>query len=398
VSPAAPVDFSTVDYIWVSHEHPDHFNFPTLKGIPDHEKKRIRILYQRHASPRIVEAFKELGFRNVTELPLYRWVKLTPDLEVLCGSVGVMDSFLALRNGDECVLNLNDCVLNEAQRHYVKRLVGKVSLLFIQFSFANWVGNDHDQLGDANRKRRDLEKSIAIFNPELTIPFASFVYFCNEENCRQNAWMNTPETIARLGLKGVQFMYPGDEWDSKLRTFQSDAAVERYMKDYAVTKIDPRPQAVEVSRISEAVEKCFSQSRKKWVHRLFTRKIPPLTIYLHDINKVLLANPSEGSHSIVEATPELADNARFVMCSQAAWFLFAFPWGAGTTAVSAMYLDRQYSASGTHPFFKWQGRLSTEVLELRGLRTGWRTARFWWAKRWEVLYRFRGGPAADDLS
>jgi UDP-MurNAc hydroxylase len=34
VSPPNPPSFSTVDYTWISHEHPDHFNFPSLKSVP----------------------------------------------------------------------------------------------------------------------------------------------------------------------------------------------------------------------------------------------------------------------------------------------------------------------------------------------------------------------------
>jgi L-ascorbate metabolism protein UlaG (beta-lactamase superfamily) len=57
LSPAYEVDYRTLDYLFVSHEHPDHFNLPTLKSIPSEEKKRIRVLYQRHTSPRLVNAW-----------------------------------------------------------------------------------------------------------------------------------------------------------------------------------------------------------------------------------------------------------------------------------------------------------------------------------------------------
>src|ERR687888_1869638 len=65
LSPAAPVSFSDVSYIWISHEHPDHFSISTLKKIPATDKQRIKVLYQHHASPRITKAIKDLGFTNV---------------------------------------------------------------------------------------------------------------------------------------------------------------------------------------------------------------------------------------------------------------------------------------------------------------------------------------------
>ncbi len=221
LSPSSPPAFSTVDYIWISHEHPDHLSFPSLKGIPDSDKSRIKVLYQRHASPRVVDSILKLGFSHVIELPQYRWFRLGRDLEVFCGSVWSMDSFLAVRDrvSKECLLNLNDCVLNVDQLRYIKHRIGNVSMLFTQFSFAQWVGNDCDEDHGAERKIEQLTQQIEVFKPEFTVPTASFVYFCNEENCRMNHWMNTPDSIARLKLKGVNFMYPGDEWDSDSRTF-----------------------------------------------------------------------------------------------------------------------------------------------------------------------------------
>src|SRR5919109_1623232 len=86
------VNYKNIDYILITHEHPDHFSIPTLKSIAEEEKRKIKILYQEHASKRIVNAFYELGFKQVIELPLYRWTKLPEGIELYCGSVGSMDS------------------------------------------------------------------------------------------------------------------------------------------------------------------------------------------------------------------------------------------------------------------------------------------------------------------
>ena len=34
-----------VNYIWISHEHPDHFNIPTLRSLPTSFKERVVILF-----------------------------------------------------------------------------------------------------------------------------------------------------------------------------------------------------------------------------------------------------------------------------------------------------------------------------------------------------------------
>ena len=53
VSPADGVAWEKINYIWISHQHPDHLNFPTLKSIDKLERQKIEVLYQKHASERI---------------------------------------------------------------------------------------------------------------------------------------------------------------------------------------------------------------------------------------------------------------------------------------------------------------------------------------------------------
>jgi L-ascorbate metabolism protein UlaG (beta-lactamase superfamily) len=46
--PAAMDDslFDEIDYVFISHEHPDHFHIPTLRSLTESFKKLITILYQ----------------------------------------------------------------------------------------------------------------------------------------------------------------------------------------------------------------------------------------------------------------------------------------------------------------------------------------------------------------
>ena len=42
-----PGDFEGVDYIWFSHEHPDHFSPPDLRSIPERIRSNITILFKK---------------------------------------------------------------------------------------------------------------------------------------------------------------------------------------------------------------------------------------------------------------------------------------------------------------------------------------------------------------
>jgi hypothetical protein len=386
-TPPPPVDYSTIDYIFISHEHPDHFHFPTLKSIPEAERKRISILYQRHASARMVEAIARLGFQNILELPLYRWKALAPNVKVLCGSVGSMDSFLAVRDSDACMVNLNDCVLNPLQLQYIARLIGSIDVLFTQFSFANWVGNDHDELHGAEVKRQTLAQQIQILKPKFTVPSASFVYFCNEENARMNAWVNTPESIDAMQLPGVNFMYPGDIWSSANAKFENRRAVERYTEDFSQQTIDPTPKVKTLEEISTAFDK-FSQALRQRYPASVLKGVDPLSIHIHDLGLVLTADVRDGSLRTVSATESNSAATRFVMCSQVVWFLFNFPWGAGTVEVSGMFLDRERAKQGMAPIFRLQNLLATEVLMFTNPTQIVRTLRFFFDKKFELAARF----------
>lgn len=92
---SAPVDFDHIQYIYISHEHPDHFNFATLKKIPLAQKQKISILYQNHASKRLNKVLEKMGFKEIISLPLYKWHSIGK-IRFYCGSVGSMDSFLAV--------------------------------------------------------------------------------------------------------------------------------------------------------------------------------------------------------------------------------------------------------------------------------------------------------------
>jgi len=59
---AISTNLQGVTHIWMSHEHPDHLHFPTLKAIPNEQKAQITLLYQEHFSSRMCRALSNLGF------------------------------------------------------------------------------------------------------------------------------------------------------------------------------------------------------------------------------------------------------------------------------------------------------------------------------------------------
>ena len=387
LSLAAVVPWERINYVWISHQHPDHLHFPTLRSVAPQHGKRLIMLYQKHASQRIPMALHGLGYSNVQELKLNRWTSLRRGLEVMCGSVGSTDSWIAIRAEGITLLNLNDCMIAPGHLEYISKLVGKVTVLLTQFSFASWIGNHADELGEIKAKIEDLRYRVAFLKPDMTIPFASFIYFCSQENSWMNEFAVTPRRVAELGLPGVNFMYPGDEWDSDVRTCRSAEAVDKYMNDISRPKtIDPTPQPVSMEALQQAADRTLRRVRLRF-GRFVVSRIKPFSIYLHDLDKVLLINPG-GRCEAQNATTATRDGARFVMCSQMAWYAFAYAWGWGAMENAGMFFDRRFK--DPNPLAFCLNILATGWLSFANMRQAGRTVEFLWAKRRELPYRIWG--------
>jgi UDP-MurNAc hydroxylase len=395
-SPSARVPLERVQFIWISHQHPDHLHFPTLKAIPETERRRMTILYQRHSSPRVVESLQKLGFGNVIELPQYRWKTLRPGFEVLCGCVGATESFLAVKSEGECVLNMNDCVCTDSTLRYIRRLVGQPTLFFTQFSTARWVGNRADETGAVAQKMRELKYGILTLKPEATVPFASFAYRCNYENEWMNQFGMTPARLMEMNLPGVNFMYPGDVWDSAERKFRTPEAVAKYEADFKNLAIDPVPPSVDQDKIRLAVNKLLAALRKRF-SKIVLSRIEPFQIYTHDTNMVFTINPAAGTCQSREATREGAANARYAMCSQVAWYTFTCPWGWSVLEGNATFIDREFKVKGENKLWKrCVTKLESDDLWFDSSARFVRTLGFLWGKKSEILCRFLGKPVSEE--
>lgn len=395
-SPSFQVPYERVEHIWLSHEHSDHFNFPTLKAIPEAERRRITFLHQKHSSPRVIDAVRKLGFEKIVELPQYGWVTLKPDFEIFCGCVGTMDSFFVVRTEGECVLNLNDCICTDSEIQYIRRLTGKPSVLLTQFSIAEWIGNHADEIDAVRQKMREFKYSVLAFQPEFTIPFASFGYWCNQENSWMNRFMITPAQVQAMNLPGVNFMYPGDVWDSAVRKFRSEEAVERYMKDLENLQIDPTPPPVHAETIRSAVDSLLQAMRKRF-SKLVLGRIEPFAIYTHDTNQVFTIYPGECRCEVREATPESAEQARYVMCSQVAWYTFAYTWGWNVAQGGVAYVDRQFKEKGENQFWRrCVTELSTDIFRFDSPNRFFRTLEFLWRRKFEIFHHLFGKRISDE--
>ena len=207
-------DYDAIDYLWISHEHADHFNVPTLRSLPDSFKARVTVLFQKLNSQKVTNALGKFGFRNFITLPHRKWVRLTDSTEVACHQSGSMDSTLSVRADGRLAVNVNDCQLSESDCQALAKDVGAPDLVLTQYSLAGYTGMaDRPRFARASAQRH-LNK-VAMIHRELgagvTIPFASHAYFCTEDNRFINDYANRPGDVARrLAHEGLEtvVLYP----------------------------------------------------------------------------------------------------------------------------------------------------------------------------------------------
>ena len=328
IAPAAPPDYSTIAYLWISHEHPDHFHIPSLKAMPAEFKERVTVLFQRSSDHhKMVAAFRRLGFGKVELLPHGKWVRLSEGLEVLCYQSRQIDSALAVRSPSGVVLNLNDCDFDPTDLAQLRKLVGEPDVLLNQFSLAGFDGLEEALPAVSARILDDMVAAHRALAAKVTVPFASFAYFCCEDNAFINRYANTPRAVAeRFRSEGLelQVLAPGQtlgeerdalmEWDSSYRSVGLRAS--------------PSAQAVGLTEIEEA----FNHRCDKIIeyHGIWARLLRPVVVKAGQLGHLKLDFAAR-SLSQTEDEPHLAIEP------QPLHFMLKHDFGLQTLGVSGRY-------------------------------------------------------------
>lgn len=330
--------YGTIDHLFISHEHPDHLHFPTLKTLPADFKERVTVLFQENNSDKVFKALDKLGFRNYITLPHDRIVRLTEKTEVYCYQAGTMDSALGVKTPEATVLNLNDCEVNTKDCRRMLRSLGKIDVVLNQFSIAGYSGfrEREDHLPDQARNvlKKMLSNHVDL-GAKATIPFASFIYFSSEDNRYINEYGNKPADAYRFfGDNGqrMDVLYPGDVY--KIGSEHDSApALERFDNIYREEPSLPFDVAktVPLEEISSAFDKLTAELHDRFP-KLLLRFLKPVVVEIPDLEKTITFSIKDRTlQESAEGDPDL------VIKSQPLHFGFAFPYGIQTLGVSARY-------------------------------------------------------------
>tara|TARA_Y100000996_G_scaffold409406_1_gene389996 strand:+ start:880 stop:2232 length:1353 start_codon:yes stop_codon:yes gene_type:complete len=196
-----PQEFDDIDFIYISHIHPDHCSPKTLEKL----NKKIPVLIHEFPEKYLKKNIQRLGF-DVIELKNNVKTKLKNETEItiiaadncnpeICGKLfgcgtmnveeglGNIDTMAIFNNHNETIVNTNDCPfeISEKTAKIVAKQYKKIDLLLVGYagasSYPQCFNFSKEKLDTQikmkkNKRLNDTLNYLKIFQPKYFFPFA----------------------------------------------------------------------------------------------------------------------------------------------------------------------------------------------------------------------------------
>jgi UDP-MurNAc hydroxylase len=214
------------DYLYISHDHDDHFDKDFLKDFP---KDKVTVIIADFLSDTFAQEIAQLGFSRILRLQDWEECKLADGLNVLVvkdQSLYKIDSALLIKVGNTTILHKNDCHIPDEDipkyRDY------GIDMLFAQFSGAMWYPATYayeakkQQRVAGKLKQNMLDSFVDLANgicAKEVFHYAGPACFLEDElfhlNFQENSifhdqWDVYPELSQRLN-GNLNLLLPGDD-------------------------------------------------------------------------------------------------------------------------------------------------------------------------------------------
>ena len=215
------IEFNDIDYIYISHVHPDHFDPNTMKFL----KNSIPVFIHKYNTKFLKNNIEKIGF-NVIELENGAPYSISDDLKItifaadncdpkICGHMfgcvtydikGSMqlDSLCVVEDGQFVLVNTNDCPFEIAEQALVevKKTYKNIDIALIGYTSASLFPHcmiDYTEaemeIGKQHAKNRGLQtalKTLSLLQPKYYMPFAG-TYILGGKNFFKNFNLPIPE-------------------------------------------------------------------------------------------------------------------------------------------------------------------------------------------------------------
>jgi len=348
-------------FIWFSHEHPDHFNPPNLKIFSE----KNNFLFQKTIDGRVVKFLKKIS-PNVKELRFNEKLQLTKDFSIEVVPFQYLDSMLIVKTNNLTILNLNDCdIKNDFQLEFIKKKIGLIDILMVQFSYALGKSNKYNKKERENWSNeilKKLSKNIKFLNPKFVIPFASFCYFSKYDNFYMNDSINKiDKTIDFLSKENpnIKFLsfYPGDTWDLN-SNFSNKDSLNKYKEDYEKINIIPfDEQIIHFDNLKKVSDDFIEITKKKNnlfnFYKVLNKKKYNIYFKLTDIKKTYFFNFDK---SLIEIDDFNDDKPWCSLSTQSLNNLFSSGYGYDALIIGGRFEANTLGLSSLNSIFKFQAK------------------------------------------
>ena len=331
------------DYLWISHEHPDHFSPAFFAHLTD---RKPRVLFQATRDRRVARYLTDRGF-DVREIGNCERISVSPSEQFMVGRNGLYDSWSLFESGGKRILNINDCIVKtRGVLRGIKKRIGHVDVLLTQFSYAGWVGERGNKAlhEDAARRRLGVVRTqIECLEPDYVVPFASFSWYSHEENAYLNASVNRIPDFLEVCAQTSSIpivMKPMDVWCVG-EAHDNRAAVEFWERAYdrvGSLPVDTSRGTADVAVLRSECEayrqRVFAKNSKVWMKILAAMPLlnifKPIDIRLVDIGKTVRFSFFDELREIEETR-----SAHIELSCDSLSFIFANEFGFDTLMVNA---------------------------------------------------------------
>lgn len=339
-------DLNNLTHIYFSHEHPDHFSIPFLKSIREDLRANITILFQETFDKRVISFCKNLGYQ-ILECTENQKYKLTEDFFITIGKVPIYDSWLLFESEGLAILNVNDCPLDESDCQKIYKKIGKIDVLFTQFSYASWIDSKKNRIVEANKQLEKIKIQDFVFKPNFIVPFASFIYFSHEENFFMNDSINAPENVNNFILTQCKaypiILRPNEDWNG-IEKKNNELSLNFWRKKYLDIFLKKRIiknlrlyNFEELKLKSTFYKRKMSEKNNKLLIYIFAIFLfRPVSFYLTDLNLLCKFSWFTGLKKINSEKNYIS------ISSENLAFVFDYNYGIDTLYVNARFISSEF--------------------------------------------------------
>ena len=327
------INYSKLKYISISHEHPDHLHFSTLKYIKSKVDHEVTILYPKRKNPNVKEACEKIGF-NFIYLDQFETTKIEDNYSITVFPAG-HDNCLVYSIGSNIIVNQNDAYLDSPTLSKLKKQFPTIDLWLFQFSLAGYYGNSTEPNVIKKKGTYYHEDKFLFYEnylePKTSVPFASFVYFCKEYNKYINDYAVKLEDIVKRSTGNIQIPWYNEEL---VFNFNGDNKKNLENWDNLLSKstkiIQPLSEFCGEDKIINKVKKLINEGYY----------IGLLALEFFDYDRLLAIDTNTKNVAFFNKEDCPEEIVAGVLPSEELLFYLNHPWGGDTLNITGAFLKK----------------------------------------------------------